>query len=294
VHWLPWLALPVALSLGCKGRGPESTTLTFDAAVVALPGTPCGPLSCRAYDSPEEAFESALASHPLVVGVGEAHAQKGAAAPSAASRFTEAILPTLRGRASDLLIELMKPPEGCDKATAKVRQEQKAVTDKQAAPDQNEYVTMGNRARELGIVPDLLRPTCHDLDVVKAAADDAVEASLRLIKTLMVAQAGKLVARNASDPAADGKIVVTYGGALHVQPEPTGELASYAFGPDFQRLTNGRYVAIDLYVPEYVEASDTLKAEPFYAHYDRVKMAAKTVVFRQGGVFVIVLPRSAE
>src|SRR5687768_1530623 len=40
-------------------------------------GDPCGDLCCRAFPSPEAAFAAVLAERPLVLGIGEAHAQKG-------------------------------------------------------------------------------------------------------------------------------------------------------------------------------------------------------------------------
>src|SRR6185312_10698213 len=67
----------------------------------------CGTLECAQFASPTEAFLQTLlapggaddpARGPLVVAVGEAHAPKGATAPSAARRFTSDILPLLAGR----------------------------------------------------------------------------------------------------------------------------------------------------------------------------------------------------
>ena len=73
-----------------------------------------------------------MKNDPLVLGVGEAHAPKGATAPSSAKRFTEEMLPLLAGRASDLLLELMMPPAGCTDAAAEVRKKQEPVTSQQA------------------------------------------------------------------------------------------------------------------------------------------------------------------
>jgi hypothetical protein len=272
-----------------------SGAAAHDAEAIALPsraGTPCGALDCRQYDSLEEAFESVLGGGARVVAVGEAHAQKGTTVPSAARHFTEEVLPHLAGRASDLLVELMNPPAGCAPTTEVVRKQQAVVTQVQAPTDQGEYVAMGERARQLGIVPDLLRPTCADLDAVKAAGDDAVVASLSLIARLTRVQAEKLIDRDARTPGEEGRFVVTYGGAIHNDPDPPSERASFSFGADLTSYAGGRYVAVDLYVPELIDGSDLWKKLPFYAHYDPARLGAKTTVFRQGRKFVIVLART--
>src|SRR5688500_17396625 len=57
-------------------------------------GEACGDLCCRAFASPEAAFSEVLSERPLVLGIGEAHAQKGSEGiVSTTKRFTEALLP---------------------------------------------------------------------------------------------------------------------------------------------------------------------------------------------------------
>jgi hypothetical protein len=241
----------------------------------------------------QDAFREALSSAPLVVAIGEAHAQKGATAPSSAKRFSEVILPTLQGRASDLLVELMMPPQGCAKKTAEVKKKQEEVTSKQAATDQNEYLSMGERARVYGIVPDMLRPTCADMDAIRDAGDGAIGASLETIARLTASQVKKLVDRDAHTPGEEGKIVVTYGGALHNDLDPAPEMRAWVFGPEIDAYVKGRYVAIDLYVPEYIEDTEVWKKLPWYPLYDGATMSGKTTMFKTGErSLVIIFPRA--
>ena len=259
-------------------------------------GVPCGPLDCRQFDSLAEAFESTLVGKPRLIAVGEAHAQRGTTVPSSARRFTEQVLPKLAGRASDLLVELMNPPSGCAPTTEVVRQKQEVVTRAQAPTDQGEYVAMGERARQLAIVPDLLRPSCADLDGVKAAGDDAVVASLAMIARLTREQAKKLLDRDAKAPGDADKMVVTYGGAIHNDLDPPKERSAWSFAPDLDAYTQGRFVAVESFVPELIDDSDTWKRRSFYAPYVAMRAAhqdAKTTVFRDGKTFVIVLPPGA-
>jgi len=240
----------------------------------------------------------AIRGAPLVIAVGEAHAPKGSEAiESAAKRFTRELLPALQGRASDLLVELMMPPKGCKATTERARANQKVVTDQQAASNQGEYVEMGNAAKGLGIVPDLLRPSCEDLEAVSKGpgtsqgAEDAVTRSLAMIARLTTIQAKGLLARDAR--VGDARAVALYGGALHNDPNPPPEKADWSFGPALSAETHARYVAIDLFVPEYIDDTDAWRKMSFYPYFDRRAHADKTTLFHpRPDSYVLIFPAS--
>ena len=257
-------------------------------------GTPCGALGCLQYDSPIDAFRSAIRGDVRVVSIGEAHAPKDARVPSSARRFTEAILPSLAGRASDLVVELMMPPSGCAATVAHATKVEEPVVARHAAADQSEYVAMGEAARKLGIVPDLLRPSCADLRAIDDA-EDPIDASLRTIERLTREKVNALLDRNARTRGDEGKVVVTYGGAIHNDRDPPAERRAWSFGPALDQSTGGRYVEVDLFVPEFMDGSDSWKSLPFYGAYDEAKLGSKTTMFRvKDRSYVIVLPRSAN
>jgi|HubBroStandDraft_2_1064218.scaffolds.fasta_scaffold92406_1 hypothetical protein len=245
-------------------------------------GTPCGDLGCRQYESARDAFLDALASDPLVVGVGEAHAPKRASVPSAATRFTSDLLPALAGRVSDLLVELMMPPRGCTDAAAEVREKQRPVTSLQAEHNQNEYVVMGEKARGLGIVPDVLRPSCAEIDTVNHAGDGAIRASLELIAELARKQAIQLVDRDAASKGDSGKMVVLYGGLLHNDLAPRPDMVAWSYAPALDAYVHERFVAIDLIVPEFIGDDESWRSLGWWPHYDRAKLGAKVTLFRTG------------
>lgn len=258
-------------------------------------GVPCGPLDCREYPAAVDAFTDALSGFaPVVIGVGEAHAPKGATVPTAAKRFAETLLPALAGQASDLLVELMMPPTGCADATAQVRQEQSRVTSRESEHNQDDYAAMGDRARSLGIVPDLLRPSCADMDLVRAAhGDSAIGASLELIARLTRSQTERLVDRDARSDADRGKVVVVYGGMLHNVLDPPADTAAWSYAPGVDAHVHGRFVAIDLVVPEFIGDDASWRSFAWWSHYDRAKMGARATLFRTGDrSFVLVLPAS--
>jgi hypothetical protein len=59
------------------------------------------------------------------------------------------------------------------------------------------------------------------------------------------------------------KVVLAYGGALH-NDIAGGE---WSFGPELDRLTSGRYVELDLIVPEFVKKTAAWEKLPWYAHF---------------------------
>jgi hypothetical protein len=153
---------------------------------------------------------------------------------------------------------------------------------------------MGEAARKLGIVPDLLRPSCADLRAIDDA-EDPIDASLRTIERLTREKVNALLDRNARTRGDEGKVVVTYGGAIHNDRDPPAERRAWSFGPALDQSTGGRYVEVDLFVPEFMDGSDSWKSLPFYGVYDEVKLGAKTTMFHvRDRSYVIVFPRSAN
>jgi hypothetical protein len=289
-------APPAAVGAPTVAPSAPAPSAVATAAPTAAPagGRPCGALDCRLFDRPEDALAVVLESKPLVLGVGEAHAQKGMEGiDSAAKRFTERFLPVLRERASDLVVELMLPPKGCKPAEQQVREKQHEVTKQQAATNQSEYVTMGDAARKLGVIPDALRPSCEDLDAAAKAGDGAVPKMLETIARLAGNKAKELVARNQKLGAE--KTVVLYGGALHNKVEPKAERAAWSFGPELMKATGGRYVELDVFVPESIQDTDAWKGFAWYQHYDRAAHAGATVLFKTGPAsWALIFPKTAR
>ena len=300
----PALALLLALgsSLGCStppstaptplASAPPAASTVAIAPSAAPPDDDCVALGCRLFDTPADAFRAILETKPLVIAIGEAHAQKGTEAiPSSAKRFTGELLPLLEGRASDLILELMAPPAGCKKTTEVVATKQKVVTEKQTESAQSEYVIMGNEAKKRGLVPDLLRPTCADLDAIDKAGDDTIGTSLTTIARLTKTKVAQLLDRNAK--ASPDRLVATYGGAMHNDLAPPPERALWSFGPELSARVKGRYVEIDLFVPEFILETESWKKLEWYPHFDRTKHPDKTTLFNpHPGSYVLIFPRT--
>ena len=257
-------------------------------------GRPCGDMGCRFFEAPQVAFAKILESSPRILGIGEAHALSGTETIEPATRrFTRDLLPLLRGKASDIVVELLLPNPKCRKETAKAKEEQKVVTDRQSATDQNDYVVLANRARALGIRAHALEPTCDDLARIASAGKDAVAASLDVITRLSQETLERLYRRNMAET--DARLVVAYGGAMHNDSSPRPGREQWSFGPALQKLSDDKYVDVDLIVPEFISDSPAWKSLPWVGAFDaNAHPESTTLLAPTAGSFVLIFPRTID
>jgi hypothetical protein len=286
------------------GAAPAAPAASSAAAAPAN-ATTCpavGAVKCLRFANAEDAFKHVLADDPIVLAVGEAHAQKGTEAiASSTKRFTESFLPLLAGKASDIVVELWAPDPKCMKAVRQVASAQRPVTSAQAAPTQDEYTTMGLKARDVGVTPWLLRPTCDDFAALADAGTgpEAIPPMLALVKRLTSTKITQLHERNTRSPEQAKpdakKMLLAYGGAMHNDLQPSDANKEYSFGPELDRLTGGRYVELDLIVPEFVKKTPVWEKLPWYASWDADKGPhdKATLYIVAPRSYVIVFPSSA-
>lgn len=254
-------------------------------------------MECQLFDTPEAAFASILAEKPLVIGFGESHAPKGAEGiPSSTKRFTETFLPMLtdpkRGAvASDVVLEIWVAEGQCGKKKeAAVAEKQKPVTQGQAKTNQNEYVALGDAAHAKGVKPHILRAPCADYDKILNAKDDAVIVMLEMIARLMNEKVKALLTQQAGGAE---KKILTYGGAIHNDIVAREGREKWTFGPELSRHTKGRYIEVDLVVPEYIKDNESWNALPWVRHFKKDAYPTKTTLFRPApGAYVLIFPKS--
>jgi len=300
------VALTLSAAAGCAG-GPASPAppppAASGASVAPAPAIssappaetaakrpePCGELGCLLFDTTEDAFSEVLRSQPRILAVGETHAQKGTEGiPSTTARFTERLLPMLAPRATDLLLELWIADGKCGKAEKQVAAAQKPVTAPQAETNQNEFVTLGQKSKSLGIEPHVLKPSCEEYDRIVRAGPDGAELMLPTIARITAAMAKRFLDQNQASP---DKLLVAYGGLMHNDLSPRAGRESWSFGPELQAATGGKYVELDLVVPEYIKDEESWRAFPWYAHFDRSARHPKATLFHpQPASYVLIFP----
>jgi hypothetical protein len=281
--------LSALLVVGC---GKPAKPNTEPAKGTSPAGKPCGALSCRQFGSPTDALRLVLAQQPLVLGIGEAHAQRGSEGiRSATHRFTHDLLPILAPSSSDLVLELMIPDGTCKKAERQVRDVQKGVVKRQASSNQDEFTKLGHKAKALQVRPHVLRPGCDEFKKVKAAGPDGIAQMLTMIANLSETLTRKILDRNARRKLS--KAVILYGGALHNDLPAVRGREKWTFGPALDEATGGRYVALDLIVPEFIKDSDSWRSLPWYPHYDVAKLGQAAVLYQTGPrAFTLIFPAS--
>jgi NADH:ubiquinone oxidoreductase subunit C len=225
----------------------------------------------------------------MVVAVGEAHAQKGTEhVRTAARRFTEELLPALAPRATDLVLELIVADGRCGrKVEREVAERQQPVTESQSQDNQDDYVKLAARAKELGITPHVLRPTCEEYQEILKAGDDAVIVMLEMIARLTTRQVRALLAKNAREDV-DG-LIIAYGGALHNDVEPRSERASFSYAAALMEASAQRYVELDVFVPEHIRDTDVWRNLDWYEHYRREWSSHAVLFVPRPSSFVLVL-----
>jgi len=285
----PEISSPASAALSAA---PSTST---SAASSLLPKGPfsCGSLTCEVFETPGAAFAHVLEDKPLVLALGESHAQKGSEkVRSTTARFTDELLPMLDGKASSLVLELWIADGKCGKKTEReVQEKQKVVTEKQADENQNEFVKLGEKAKSLSIVPFVLRPTCDEYEKIKKAGDNAVLEMLSMITRNMKDKATTLFRE--TEKKQKGKMVVTYGGAMHNDRAPKSGREGWSFAADLDALSGGRYVELDLVVPEFIKDTESWRSLPWYASYDATTFKDATVLITMGPrSYALVFARS--
>lgn len=266
------------------------------AALLALPDggapSPCGAAPCTVLPSAKAALDQVLAGRPDIVAVGEYHELEGGPkVKSATRRFTEELLPALKGKATSIVVETWMLSGRCGKVEKQVAKEVQKTT-RRPESTEDEVTTLLGRAYDLGMKNHLLVVGC---DEYRAMLDDQGELdadqSLKLVRRKIEEKAEAL--RESGEGGVDGGVLLLYGGALHNDLQPAEGMEAYSFGPDLQRETGGRYVELDLLVPEYVEQDEDLLKEPWFPAVMKLTKAGKTVLVNpHAAVFLLFYPRT--
>lgn len=278
-----------ARSLPAPRQVRESAPPSVTAAPLPSPGRPCGAFDCLAFATPEAAFSYVLREKPRILAIGEAHAQAGTAGiRSSTRRFAEQLLPLLAGKAKHVVIELLIA--NCQPRTVSgVTEAQRPVTEQQAPTNQNQFLTLGKYAQRLGIEPEALAPSCAEYEQALSAGADSVSRLLTLVRDRTRASVQALLAI----PGEETALVLTYGGALHNDLYPRVGQESWSFGPALAAASQGRYVELDLIVPEFVKDTEAWRNQPWFRAFDRERLSRDTLLYRAApSSFALIFPKT--
>ncbi|ACY16621.1 hypothetical protein Hoch_4123 [Haliangium ochraceum DSM 14365] len=255
-----WLvALLLAGSAGCRERDPEASQppasarppaaaeSAESAGAAAAAETPAH----RSWPSLRSAFEATwehsqrAGATIRVIGFGEYHQTADTAElRSALSRFTDEIVPALRGRVSDLVIETWPEPSACDAPAQRASAEIDTAIER-PAQTQSELGRLLEQARASDIRPHILP---FDCDTYRAllGADGAVD-----FEALLLAITERLRAEVLAGLEHEDAVIAVYGGALHNDLYPAAGVSDFSYAAAVDKAAGGGYLEIDLIVPEF-------------------------------------------
>ena len=256
-----------------------------------------GGIAYQLFPTEQAALRYVLATeHPRIVGVGEVH-QSTDAAPvrSAVERFI-AMLDVVAPAASDLVVETWVQTGQCGAAEQNFARDVPRSTHRPAAQEDQVRVLL-REARRQGVEPHVLRLDCHDY---ARLTNDAGSVNLESLALLLAHQLEQVTAhlyvlRAQYDAGANAQRAVwVYGGALHndLAPEPGNEPMSYAH--DLDVLAQGRYVELDLFVPEYIRGNALDMEEPWYPLFERFAGPDHTLLIERGPRSYILIFRTGD
>jgi hypothetical protein len=241
------------------------------------------------FDTPAEAMKELLRRQPSarVFAFGEVHEVSGAPhATPAIRRFSDEMLATLPAP-SELIVETWVEKDTCGKIEHEVRQQVEVMT-KRPESTETDIMRLLRLGKARGLRPHILSLSCETYRSLqgKDGQLDAV-ALLGVVTTELQKQIVGLLGQ--ADP------IVVYGGALHNDRAPRKELAQFSFARAVDQAAHGRYLEIDLYVPEYIEADQAITATGWYQRYASTRKAhpsATALVRAAKGSYVFLFPRA--
>ena len=248
----------------------------------------------RYFPSAKEALLSIVAeTRPRVIGFGEYHNQTSHTVVSALNRFTRTLLPAISPVTSDIIVEALVPTGDCESVASAVEAEIKEDTERPETTE-DETVTLFREARIHGVFPHFLTLTCQDNEHIYGQETVDYMTLLELIGQKLAKKTEEVLGFRAGLRRRQKPLVTIYGGAAHNDVSPLPEWQRIAFGPYLEhQVPPGKYVEIDLIVPELVADNVFVHREQWYPLYrDKVATDKTLLIKRSTTSYIIVFPKS--
>ena len=270
--------------IACKSEPAKAPKVAPDATVIdaALPAH-------TSYPDLGAALLATIPANARVVGVGELHARvdRAAVKQTALAAFTAA-LPAIGAKVSDLVVETWVVDPKCGQTAVQATQKIETAV-KRPAATKNEIALLADAARAAKVQPHAMTLACKDYEMIapaKGEPDPVAMLTLTTKELWRVASSAVTFRDKAAEPR---PWIVVYGGALHNDLYPAEGVAEWSYATAIDATTRGRYIELDLIVPELAEAAETAKQEPWFPLVAGAKQVR--VWKRNERSFVVILPR---
>ena len=252
----------------------------------------------KLFDTPEEALEEILGSNPDIdiIAIGEyLHPKKGyPKVPSPKKRF-QAMKSKLKGRITDLVMETWIIDGKCKEVEKKVVQDFETNIDRPAS-NEDETIEILILARDLQIKAHILKLTCKDYKFLLTPKGKVDYGKVMLLIK-------RLTEEKVNGLYTSGKDVNIgiYGGRFHITLYPKKENKEYSYGPALSELSRGKYLEVELVVPEYIdkyidnnpELMEELSNEGWFKIFKKHRSRTKTLLINpKPNSYMLVFPRA--
>jgi hypothetical protein len=269
-------------SAGTASGSPAPSATSRRAPAPALP-------AYEEHDDLATAVTSVLPLSTRLVGIGELHARTDLpSAPSTLARFTEAVLPALADRTSDLVLETWTTDPSCGKVSAQATESLRAATRRPAAT-QDDLGSLVQNAKQRGVRAHAMRVTCDDYRAMADGGDQAIVHMMDLTTAELTRLSTALLTRSPNEAR---PLVIVYGGALHNDRFPDTGVETWSYAAAVEQPSRQTYVELDLIVPELAEVDPATARKPWAP---LLGVSRRVVTYRRGErSYVIILPRAAK
>jgi hypothetical protein len=282
--------LPITIGLACGEKPREADTV--ETAREEAP--PAILLPHRTFTCAAKALEAVIEeTDPRVVGFGEFHQQTGTTDTlSTIERFADQLLPVMAQRTSDLVVETWVSEGRCGAVEKQVVSDVNKVS-KRPDETEDENLRMLKAAKTLGVQPHILKMVCADYDRVHRA-DGGVDylEMLELVARRLVETTRNILEKR---PSGNHRMIAVFSGAIHNDLYPTKDWETFSYGPAMQKAARGRYVEIDIYVPEFVQAASSSREEIWYGTVTNLASRETAALIELGkNSYIIVFPKGIK
>ncbi|MGE0872617.1 MAG: hypothetical protein AB7P03_28945 [Kofleriaceae bacterium] len=287
-HW--WIAI---LLVGCghdeaaRPARPPPPTTHHDAAVVLADAAPPLPPHQR-FAGLDAALAEIIPTDARVIGFGELHNRVDRANVRSSLSWFTAAFPSFAGKLSDLVIETWLVDPNCgQQAVAATKRVEASV--KRPEATKSEIAQLADAAKAAKVQPHAMRLSCDDYKQISPMGKEPDPIAMLTITTRELARIARSAVVHRDEDPAHRPWIAVYGGALHNDRFPDPSVAEWSYASVADRATQGKFVEIDLIVPELAAADEASRAQPWFplasARHEDV------VVWTRGErSFVVVLP----
>lgn len=279
----------VACGQGSTQKPPPAppVAVVHDAAVPDAAPPPAPPTGM--YATLADALVAIIPADARVIGFGELHARVDRAqVASSLSQFTAA-LPAFGDKLSDLVVETFIVDPKCGKSAATTTQ--KMETDvKRPEATKSEIQLLADAAKAAKIQPHAMTLSCADYKTLMPKGEIDPLAMLTITTRELGRIALSAVAHRNKAPEHRPWIAL-YGGALHNDLVPDKALAEWSYAAAVDKATGGKFVEIDIIVPEFAAADAAAKKQPWFPVVEAANEWIQ-VWKRNDHSFVIVLAKA--